>query len=286
MSSTKSAPLSTQPQAASTTGAVLAGQPNQPIAPAAGGGSGSGGGPARLRTQGGRKKAAPSIEPDAIYRAEPVPAHPVAGAKRTAQDRPDAEPRKRKRVDHAAAFHVQQGAPAASANTNAASTAHPHMKQQIGTSAPGRTGLDGENQPSLFEFTTLPTSALYRYIIHHDLAPAIYPTPLTSDDPPPPAALLDPARMASRAPSPAPTPANRPRRARESKESSRRRSTRLLEEEIRTGPEQTPVLADVGELHGVLAVIAQRHFRESSVREVDTLASFVSAVKARGGRWQ
>lgn len=99
--------------------------------------------------------------------------------------------------------------------------------------------------------------------------------------------------MASRAPTPQPlmtlsaTPANRPqRRSRESKEASRRRSSRLLEEETRVGLEQAPVLADVGEIHNVLANIAQRHFKESTVKEVDTLASFMCAVKAKGGRWR
>lgn len=52
------------------------------------------------------------------------------------------------------------------------------------------------------------------------------------------------------------------------------------------GLEQAPVLADVGEIHNVLANIAQRHFKESTVKEVDTLASFMCAVKAKGGRWR
>jgi len=52
------------------------------------------------------------------------------------------------------------------------------------------------------------------------------------------------------------------------------------------GLEQVPVLADVGEIHNVLANIAQRHFKESMVKEVDTLASFMCAVKAKGGRWR
>ncbi|KAL5535086.1 hypothetical protein ACEPAF_3179 [Sanghuangporus sanghuang] len=160
---------------------------------------------------------------------------------------------------------------------------------------------DGDGASSLIEFSALPTSALYEYIMQYDLVPVIYPTPLSAEDPPPPAALLDPARMASRAPTPSPllmshpfmiqlqqqhqhqhqheqqlhqsnTPANRPRRTREAKEGSRRRSTRLIEEEMRgaggvggiVGMEQVPVLADVSSLHGVLATIAARHFRESS----------------------
>lgn len=47
------------------------------------------------------------------------------------------------------------------------------------------------------------------------------------------------------------------------------------------GMEPVPVLADVSALHGVLATIAARHFRESSVREMDTLLSFLGAVKGR-----
>jgi hypothetical protein len=50
-----------------------------------------------------------------------------------------------------------------------------------------------------------------------------------------------------------------------------------------------PILADIEELHAVLAGIAERHFRELgsiNVREeVDTLASFMCAVeKAKGGK--
>ncbi|KAL5534690.1 hypothetical protein ACEPAG_1154 [Sanghuangporus baumii] len=172
----------------------------------------------------------------------------------------------------------------------------------------GGTGVlagDGDGASSLIEFSALPTSALYEYIMQYDLVPVIYPTPLSAEDPPPPAALLDPARMASRAPTPSPllmnqhsfmmqqqqqhqhqqhqntsssTPANRPRRTREAKEGSRRRSTRLIEEEMRgaggvggiIGMEQVPVLADVSSLHGVLATIAARHFRESSATAVRT----------------
>ena len=80
------------------------------------------------------------------------------------------------------------------------------------------------------------------------------------------------------------TPANRPRRSRESKEASRRRSTRLLEEEARAEMERAPVLNDVREIHGVLATLATRHFRETSFREVETLSAFMCAVKARCGR--
>ena len=46
---------------------------------------------------------------------------------------------------------------------------------------------------------------------------------------------------------------------------------------------RTPVLADVAEVQSVLAGIAQRHFESQVVKEVDSLASFMCAVKGRGG---
>ena len=60
---------------------------------------------------------------------------------------------------------------------------------------------------------------------------------------------------------------------------------RLIEEQSGggTGVDQVPVLADVGEVHKALAAIAQKHFQESpGVREVETLAAFMGAVRARG----
>lgn len=123
-------------------------------------------------------------------------------------------------------------------------------------------------------------AVLYRYLTQFDLVPRIHPSPLTAEDPPPPSSLDNPFRQQSRAPSPPPltTPANRPRR--ESKDQTRRRSSRLIEEDIQS---RTPVLADIDELHGVLAGIAERHFREqpsiNGREEVDTLASFMCAVE-------
>ena len=120
--------------------------------------------------------------------------------------------------------------------------------------------------------------------MQYDLVPDVEPSPLAPDDPPPPSALLRPrssqARRHADTASPGPgatvTPANRPRR----EVPARRRSARLVED---SGVEPViPVLADVHEVHGVLAQVAQRHFREHSVREVDTLASFMCAVKAKG----
>lgn len=132
------------------------------------------------------------------------------------------------------------------------------------------------------DFTTLPMEALHRYLVQYDLIPVVHPSPLTIHDPPSPPSLLEQptARSSSRGVSPpvVSTPANRPRR--ESREQSRRRSSRLLEEEVRM---RTPVLADVGEVQNVLASIAQRHFESQVVKEVDSLASFMCAVKGKGG---
>jgi Sin3 binding region of histone deacetylase complex subunit SAP30 len=131
------------------------------------------------------------------------------------------------------------------------------------------------------DFSTLPVEALHRYLAQYDLIPVVHPSPLSVHDPPPPSALLETGRCSSRAASPLAvnTPANRPRR--ESREQSRRRSSRLLEEE---GRRRTPVLADVGEVQNVLARIAQRHFESQVVKEVDSLASFMCAVKGRVSR--
>jgi hypothetical protein len=126
------------------------------------------------------------------------------------------------------------------------------------------------------DFSTLPVDVLHRYLTQYDLIPAVHPSPLSVHDPPPPPSLLGLTQGSSRGASPPVviTPANRPRR-----EQSRRRSSRLLEEEGRT---RTPVLADVAEVQTVLASIAQRHFEGQVVKEVDSLASFMCAVKGRG----
>ena len=52
-----------------------------------------------------------------------------------------------------------------------------------------------------------------------------------------------------------------------------------MEEERVPGP--APLHSDVSEVGGVLATIAARHFREQEVKEVDTLAAFMCAVKAK-----
>ena len=129
------------------------------------------------------------------------------------------------------------------------------------------------------DFSTLPAEALHRYLAQYDLIPVVHPSPLSAHDPPAPPSLLEPNRASSRGVTPPAvmTVANRPRR--EPREQNRRRSSRLLEEEGRV---RTPVLADVAEVQSVLANIAQRHFEGQVVKEVDSLASFMCAVKGRG----
>lgn len=124
-------------------------------------------------------------------------------------------------------------------------------------------------------FKSLPMTTLHRYLSHFNLIPLINPSPLTLAEPPTPAFLLEPMPQSTRALSPLviPTPANRPRR--DPKDQSRRRSSRLLEEnEIRTS-----IMSDVAEVHTLLATLAERHFQDYVVNEIDTLASFMVKTK-------
>ncbi|KAF9004160.1 hypothetical protein BDZ89DRAFT_1095732 [Hymenopellis radicata] len=129
---------------------------------------------------------------------------------------------------------------------------------------------DVEHRISLVEFNKLTLPTLYRYLTQFELLPPIYPSPLKADDPPPPSSLINPPRLYL-----------------DHLEPSRRRSSRLLEEEEM--PTRMPIRADMDELHSVLASIADKHFREilsiNGREEVDTLASFMCAVeKSKGGR--
>ena len=120
-------------------------------------------------------------------------------------------------------------------------------------------------------------SILHRYLTQFDLIPGVYPSPLKADDPPSPPSLEHSGRQISRASTPATvTPANRPRR-----EQGKRRSSRLLEEE---GATRIPILADVADVHAALAGIADRHFRAHTVKEVDTLATFMSRITGEKNR--
>ncbi|KAI9566986.1 hypothetical protein HD554DRAFT_2039879 [Boletus coccyginus] len=170
---------------------------------------------------------------------------PPAASKRQAVDRAEGEPRvKRKRVE-------------------------PRKVDRRGISA------DADEDKSSINFKSLPMTTLHRYLSHFNLIPLINPSPLTLAEPPTPAFLLEPMPQSTRALSPLviPTPANRPRR--DPKDQSRRRSSRLLEEnEIRT-----PIMSDVAEVHTLLATLAERHFQDYVVNEIDTLASFMVKTK-------
>ncbi|KAI5991303.1 hypothetical protein F5J12DRAFT_468640 [Pisolithus orientalis] len=170
------------------------------------------------------------------------------GAKRHATDRAEGEPRvKRKRLDPASA---------------AARRAE-------------KAEADEEDEKSIVDFNKLPTATLHRYLSHFNLTPFIYPSQLTSTPPPAPSILLDPTRQTSRGLSPLAitTSASRPRR--DPKNQSRRRSSRLLEE----SEPRVPILADVADVHSVLATLVDKHFQEYVANEIDTLASFMVKTK-------
>jgi len=139
-----------------------------------------------------------------------------------------------------------------------------------------RPVIDQMSEPrtSLVEFNKLSIAELHRYLTQFNIVPIVRPSPLLVDDPPAPVTLANPARAILRETSPGISmPANRSRRE------GRRRSSRLADDES----ERTAVMADVEEVHTVLAGIAERHFREtlsiSGREEVDTLASFMCAVE-------
>ncbi|CCM06352.1 uncharacterized protein FIBRA_08609 [Fibroporia radiculosa] len=227
----------------------------------------------RSRPQGSRRKANAQAD-DAAYHA---PASSAAGTKRAAADKAEGEPRvKRKRVDGAAGVSAST-----SGNAGISVTSGPNAARKE------RLGSDGE--ASLVDFSTLPLSVLHEYLVQFDLVPDVDPSPLIADDPPPPSSLLRPrghgrrhASTASPAPSLSITPANRPRRD----VTGRRRSARLIEDERGSELSVVPILADGDDVHGMLAAVAQRHFREHAVKEVDTLASFMYAVRAKGESWR
>lgn len=118
-------------------------------------GGASGSGSVRAPRQQNRKKVgggqshagagvasqASSMDAESVYRLETTAS---VGAKRTAHDRADAEPRKRKRIDHSAAFQAQQQVALASASASS----------QTGAKQNSTPALDGDNQPSLVSSNT------------------------------------------------------------------------------------------------------------------------------------
>lgn len=211
---------------------------------------------ARSRVQSRRKP-----NDDASYAAPPLTSS-NSGSKRHAVDKPDGEPRmKRKRVETVQAT-----------NQN--------------TTNNGRRDGEEVNKSSLVEFSRLPTTVLHRYLTQHNIIPDICPSPLSPDDPPSPPSLGEPYNIHS-PPSPPfhPTPANRPRREASTTTQARTRSSRTQDDDIRV---RTPILADVEQLHVVLAGIVERHFYElttiTPTQEVDTLASFMCAIGKQRGK--
>lgn len=144
-----------------------------------------------------------------------------------------------------------------------------------------RTLLSSRVQHWQVDFTTLSRDTLHRYLVHYDLVPPVYPSPLTASDPPPPASLFDTPNFSATPPPPSLSPVNRPRRDSLSHD-SRRRSSRLVDDENGLIFGRTAILADVNDIDLVLAKIAERHFRDEVVREVDTLASFMCTLKTNG----
>ncbi|KAI6022577.1 hypothetical protein EDC04DRAFT_2575156 [Pisolithus marmoratus] len=170
------------------------------------------------------------------------------GAKRHATDRAEGEPRvKRKRLEPGSA---------------AARRAE-------------KADADDEDEKSNVDFNKLPISTLHRYLFHFNLTPFIHPSQLTSTPPPAPSILLDPTRQSSRGLSPLAitAAANRPRR--DPKDQSRRRSSRLLEE----SEPRVPILADVADVHTILATLVDKHFQDYVANEIDTLTSFMIKTK-------
>ncbi|KAH8101522.1 hypothetical protein BXZ70DRAFT_1007351 [Cristinia sonorae] len=217
----------------------------------------------RARQQGTRRKANPTADDAAYHGAS------ATGVKRGAAEKADGEPRgKRKRAEAGSAGVSAMAGPSAGAGMRRTTADRP---------------IEAEGKPCSIDFNTLPTTTLHRYLAQYDLIPDVDPSPTTAHDPPPPSHLLNPVasrHSSSRSPPPLPvTPANRPRRE-TSASGNRRRSARLHDEDL--APSVVPVLADVAEFHGMLAAIAERHFREHMVREVDTLTTFMFALKGKG----
>ena len=106
---------------------------------------------------------------------------------------------------------------------------------------------------------SLPTAALHRYLVLHDLVPYVHPNPLSPRDPHAPAALLSTRTRRSTTP-----------------DNGRRRSARNAEDDALWA--RAPILADAQDVHEMLAQICARHANENAVREVDTIAAFSAAV--------
>lgn len=128
----------------------------------------------------------------------------------------------------------------------------------------------------------------------------LHPSPISALSPPPPETLLDSQHgQPIKFPSPTatgPTPADHnahhqlitgiPKRPTPLQQHdlaifSTRHYRSVDDEEDPSGssPHRTATLADLADLDIVLARLAERHFRDESVHELDTLATFLALVK-------
>ncbi|VDC01982.1 unnamed protein product [Peniophora sp. CBMAI 1063] len=124
---------------------------------------------------------------------------------------------------------------------------------------PPQASASNSTRQSSIDFVSLPTAALHRYLVLHDLVPYVHPNPLSPRDPHAPAALLSTRTRRSTTP-----------------DNGRRRSARNTEDDALWA--RAPILADAQDVHEMLAQICARHANENAVREVDTIAAFSAAV--------
>ncbi|TFL06249.1 hypothetical protein BDV98DRAFT_143662 [Pterulicium gracile] len=182
----------------------------------------------------------------------------ATGVKRQAPERADGEPRqKRKKLEPIFAVAASSSRRADSSNESKAES----------------------DKAAALSFMTLPVETLYAYLSQHDIIPGIYPAPNSVQDPPPPSSFEDPVQQSFiTGGGHAGAPVNRPRR--DGGKEGRRRSLRLQEDDFATRP---PILADLRELHAVMARLVEKHLttQSNSTREVDTLAGFMCSVDKR-----
>ncbi|KAF9785901.1 hypothetical protein BJ322DRAFT_1020077 [Thelephora terrestris] len=157
--------------------------------------------------------------------------------------------------------------------------------------------------PSLVDFTTLPREVVQQYLVQFDITPVLHPSPISAMSPPPPETLLGPQPgRPIRFPSPTATVAML-------EDDDGQQHHQITNTNVRPSPQQrqpdrsmfsvkhhcspddeddvagsssfhrTVTLADIADLDIVLARLAERHFREGPVHEMDTLATFLALVK-------
>ena len=141
---------------------------------------------------------------------------------------------------------------------------------------------------------------MHQYLVQFDITPMLHPSPISALSPPPPETLLDPQPgQPIKFHSPTTTvttPAdhnahhrvadpNRPTPQQQQHDHSifsARHYRSVDDDEDSAGPpssHRTATLADIADLDIVLARIAERHFRDESVHDLDTLATFHALVK-------